>query len=129
MIAATVYFVALFALGFVLGTIRTLFVVPRLGLLAATAVEVPVMLAAGWLACRWIVRHWQVPPVTRLRWIMALLFLALLLVFEASLAAILFDRSLTDQWASLRTPAGSLGLAAQIIAASMPMWVGMRARQ
>jgi hypothetical protein len=44
LIAATVYFLALFAIGFAFGTVRVLVVEPRLGALAATASEVPLML-------------------------------------------------------------------------------------
>ena len=123
LIAATVYFLALFSLGFVLGTIRTMVVAPRIGALAATAAEVPVMLAAGLLASRWAVRHWHVPSETRVRLAMVLWFLALLMVFEALLGLTLFGRTLAEQVAAFATPAGSLGLAAQVIAASMPLWV------
>jgi len=124
--AGTVYFLALFALGFVLGTIRVLVVAPRIGALAATAVEVPVMLAVALFTCRWAVRRWQVPRETTLRWAMALSFLALLLAFETLLGATLFGRTLAEQGAALLTPAGLLGASAQIIAASLPLWVGMR---
>ena len=123
LIAATVYFLALFSLGFVLGTIRTLFVAPRIGVLAATAAEVPVMLAAGLFASRWAVRRWHVPGETRVRLAMTLWFLALLMIFEALLGLALFGRTLAEQVAAFATPAGSLGLAAQIIAASMPLWI------
>ena len=62
LIAGTAYFLALFALGFVLGTIRVIYVAPRFGQFAATFAEVPVMLVAALFACRWTVGHWQVPP-------------------------------------------------------------------
>lgn len=126
LIAATIYFLMLFTLGFLLGTIRVMIVAPRVGELAATAAEAPVMLVAALFACRWAVRRWRVPPQAVLRWIMALAFFALLLVSEASLGAILFDRTLAEQWAALRTLAGVLGLSAQVIAASLPLRVGMR---
>jgi hypothetical protein len=58
--AATVYFLTLFALGFLLGSIRVLFVAPQIGVLGATLLEVPLMLAAASFLCRW--------AVGRLRW-------------------------------------------------------------
>ena len=61
LIAGTAYFSALFGLGFVLGTIRVIFVVRRIGQVAATLTEVPVMLVAALFACRWTVARWQVP--------------------------------------------------------------------
>ena len=50
LIAGTAFFLALFALGFVLGTLRVVFVAPRFGELAATFAEVPVMLIAAFFA-------------------------------------------------------------------------------
>lgn len=124
--AASAFFLALFALGFVLGTIRVLVIAPRFGQLAATFAEVPVMLTAAFLACRWSVQHWQVPRTGAVRWAMVLWFLGLLFAFETLLGAALFGRTMADQWAVLATPAGLLGLSAQIIAALLPVFVGRR---
>ena len=127
--AATVYFLALFALGFVLGTIRVLFVVPRLGVLGATLLEVPFMLTAGFYGCGWVVWRWQVPPTLATRGAMALWFLVLLAVFETLVGVALFGRTLAGTWAGLATPAGLLGLAAQIVAALLPLFVGRGERR
>ena len=113
----------LFALGFVLGTIRVMLVAPRLGIFAAILAEVPVMLAAGFFACRWAVQHWQVPPIAAIRRVMVLCFLVLLLLFEAALGWMLFGRSPSQQLAMLMTTAGLLGLSAQIVAALFPLFV------
>ena len=126
LIAGTAFFLALFALGFVLGTLRVVFVAPRFGELAATFAEVPVMLIAAFFACRWAVRHWRVPRTIAIRWAMVLWFLALLFTFETLLGVILFGRTAAEQWAALATPAGLLGLSAQIIAALLPVLVGRR---
>src|SRR5690606_39056760 len=49
--AALAYWAAIFALGFVLGTVRTLWLAPAVGELAAVALELPVMLgASAWAA-------------------------------------------------------------------------------
>ena len=48
LIAATVYFLALFALGFILGTMRVLFVAPSIGVLRASLAEV---LMVRWNRC------------------------------------------------------------------------------
>jgi hypothetical protein len=123
-VAATVYFLALFALGFVLGTIRVTLIAPRVGVLAATFAEVPIMLAAAYYTCRWAIRRWQVPTTPAIRWSMVLLFLVLLFLFETLLGSILFGRTLAAQWATLVTSAGLLGLGAQVIAALLPVFVG-----
>jgi hypothetical protein len=44
--AGAVYFAVMFAVGFVQGTIRTLWVVPRFGARTAELMEMPVMLAS-----------------------------------------------------------------------------------
>lgn len=124
LIAAFAYFLVLFTLGFVLGTIRVIFVVPRVGELVATIAEVPVMLIAAYFACRWAIRRWQASPAIAIRIAMVLWFLALLFVFEALLGAMLFGRSVDEQWTSLGSPAGVVGIAAQIIAALLPLFVG-----
>jgi hypothetical protein len=128
LIAGTVYFLALFALGFLLGTIRVIFVAPRYGQVAGTLAEVPVMLTVAYVICRWALNHWRVSPRSSVRWTMVPLFLALLFVFETVLGLELFGRTLSEQWASLLTLAGALGLSAQVIAALLPVFVGKSER-
>ena len=128
LIAGAAYFSALFALGFVLGTMRVLYVAPHFGLTAATLAEVPVMLVAGFFVCRWALGYWHVPGAMTIRWAMALWFVALLVAFEALLGAVLFGRTAGEQWAALATPAGVIGVSAQIIAALLPVFVGRRER-
>ena len=127
--AGTVYVLILFSVGFVMGTIRVLVVAPRTGALAATLVELPVMLVAGWYFCRWAIRRWQVPPLMRTRWIMALWFLALLLIFETFLGATLFGRTAAEQWVALTSLEGLLGMTAQVGTALLPLFVGTGARK
>lgn len=122
--AATVYVIALFALGFVLGTIRVLFATPWMGELGATLMEVPLMLAAAYVICRWVIERWQVPPALSARGAMALWFLVLLGLFETLVGVALFGRTLADTWSGLATPAGLIGLTAQILAALLPLVVG-----
>jgi hypothetical protein len=51
--AGALYALIVFLIGFILGTIRVLLIVPRLGETAAVMLETPVMLAASWFVCRW----------------------------------------------------------------------------
>jgi len=48
-----VYFCLVFGVGFILGTIRVLWVVPHLGVRTAELIETPLMLAATFLAARY----------------------------------------------------------------------------
>ena len=127
--AGAVYFLGLFALGFVLGTMRVMVVAPRIGALAATLAELPVMLTAGWYFCRWAIRRWRVPSLMLTRSMMALWFLVLLLAFETLLGATLFGRTAAEQWVALMTLEGLLGLTAQVATALFPLFVGMSARR
>jgi hypothetical protein len=126
LLAASVYFLALFSLGFVLGTVRVVVIAPRFGALAGTIAEVPIMLIAAFWTCRWVIRHWRVPSASVTRWAMTIWFLVLLFTFETALGAALFGRTMVQQWAALATLAGLLGLAAQIVAALLPTLVERR---
>jgi len=46
------YFCAVFSVAFMLGTIRVVVLVPRLGELVSVSLEAPVILAVSWLASR-----------------------------------------------------------------------------
>ena len=53
--AGVLYFALVFGAGFVLGTIRTLWVVPRVGTRMAELMETPIMLVVTIVAARWTV--------------------------------------------------------------------------
>jgi hypothetical protein len=80
--AGLLYFALVFGAGFVLGTIRTLWLVPTLGMRTAELMETPVMLVVVILAARWIVRHLDVPTTTATRLGVGFIALGLLLVAE-----------------------------------------------
>ncbi|MFN3472702.1 MAG: hypothetical protein ACK4ZW_01525 [Blastomonas sp.] len=124
LMAATVYVISLFALGFVLGTIRLLFATPWMGELGATLMEVPLMLAAAYFFCRRAIERWQVPPTLLACGAMALWFLVLLALFETLVGVALVGQTLAGAWSGLATPAGLIGLIAQILAALLPLVVG-----
>ncbi len=121
--AAFVYFAAAFAAGFALGAIREIFVVPRLGGLAAVAIEVPIMLAISWIAARTIVARFAVPTDLVPRLVMGGLAFVLLQVAEMALAAG-FGMSPAAYLTGLATPPGILGFAAQAVFALFPAVVG-----
>lgn len=50
----TIYFLIVFAVGFVLGVVRTLWLVPRVGVRWAELLEIPVMLVVIYWAARWV---------------------------------------------------------------------------
>jgi hypothetical protein len=65
--AGVLYAIIVFLIGFILGTIRVLLVVPRLGETTAVIIEAPVMLTASWLICRWCVDRLDVAATVPVR--------------------------------------------------------------
>lgn len=113
------YFAAIFATGFVLGTIRTLLLLPRIGELAAVAVELPVILAAAWLICGWILRGRHLTKTGAA--IMGTTAFILLMMAEAFLSVILSGRTLGEHIELYAEPAQLLGLIGQVTYAAFPL--------
>src|SRR5215472_11244489 len=79
------YFVVVFAIGFALGTLRVLWLVPRLGSRIAELAEAPVMFVVTVLVARWVVWRLEVPSEWRRRLSVGCTALAFLLVAEFAL--------------------------------------------
>lgn len=109
---ALAYWAGVFAAGAVLGTARTLLLAPALGALAATALELPVMLGASWWwAGRVMARGHTADRAAALR--VGIAAFALLLASEAALA-VLIGTGLSGWATGLATAPGALGLAGQV---------------
>jgi hypothetical protein len=59
--AGILYFALVFGAGFVLGAVRTLLVVPRVGTRMAELMEMPIMLVVTIVVSRWVVLRLLVP--------------------------------------------------------------------
>ncbi len=118
LLAAATYFVLVFAAGFVLGVVRTLWLAPAVGPLAAVAIELPVILGVAWLACARVLRRWPLAPAQAAA--TGALAFALLLGAEAALSLLLAGRSLADHLALYAQAPNLLGLAGQIAFAALP---------
>lgn len=116
--AALRYWLGVFALGFVLGTVRTLWLEPWLGPLAAVALELPVMLAASWW---WSGRVLARRPLPRRGLALGAGVLAFALLLGSELALALALGGTAQGWlAALATPPGALGLAGQVLFGLFP---------
>lgn len=119
--AAIAYWAVVFALGFVLGTIRVLWVIPMMGLLPATLLELPIILGGSWLAAGWLVRRFALARRGEALAVGALAF-TILMAAECALAAALVKQS-PEQWLiGLAEPHALFGLAGQAVFALMPWW-------
>lgn len=114
--AGLAYALAVFAVGFLFGTLRVFLVEPALGAATAVAVEVPLMLGVSWLAAKAVLRRLPVARSTLPRLAMAAVALAVLLVLETALG-LAFGTSLLAQaeaYLTLRglfTAIGQIGFA------------------
>lgn len=127
--AGLVYFLSVFAAGFLLGTIRVLLIEPRLGALGAVLLETPFILAASWFLCRSWIGRFNVPPSLSSRLVMGVFAFGLLLAAEILLGFYGFGRPLADQIAAWGTPPGALGLAGQMLFGLFPLAQGAKARR
>jgi hypothetical protein len=121
--AGALYFVLVFGAGFALGTLRVLFVVPRLGVRTAELIEAPFMLAVTFLAARWTVRRLAVPPMWVPRLVMGCVALALLLIAEFTLVLGIRGMTMRDYFATLDPVSGTVYYALLGVFALMPLWV------
>jgi hypothetical protein len=119
--AAIVYWAMVFALGFVLGTIRVLWVIPLVGLMPATVLELPIILAASWFAAGWLVQRFGIASRGEALAVGVLAF-AILMAAECALAGVLIGQTPAQYLAGLRQPHALLGLAGQAAFALMPWW-------
>lgn len=116
---ALIYLAAIFALGFVLGTARTLWLAPAVGPLAAVGLELPVMLGASWWLARQLAARRPLPS-RRAALLAGLIAFVLLMALELALGMTLFGQSAQAWLAALATAPGALGLAGQALFALLP---------
>jgi hypothetical protein len=124
--AGVVYALAVFVVGFALGTIRVLLVAPRTGPTAAVLLEAPLMLCASWWVSRRCIRYFRVVPAPRARALMGTVAFVFLMLEEWALAAVVFRSSAVAYLSSFASSQGAIGLAAQLAFAFIPLIQGLR---
>jgi hypothetical protein len=121
--AGLCYFALTFGAGFLLGPLRILVLVPRVGARAAELAELPVMIVVMWLAARWTIRRFHLPFSIGLRLVMGALAFALLLAAEFSLVLPLRGLTLEQYFATRDPVSGMAYYASLILLALMPLIV------
>jgi len=122
--AGVTYFGLVFGTGFILGTIRVLFIVPRLGARLAELIESPLMLTITILAARWIVRKFRVPVGASDRIAVGLLAIVLLIALELTIVLWLRGLTLADYFRERDPVAGTVYYLLLVVFGVMPLLVG-----
>jgi hypothetical protein len=115
-----VYALSVFAIGFALGAIRVLLLVPRLGDTAAVLLETPFMLAVSWKISRWCARTDGLSTDTGGALLMGAIAFAILMFAEVWTAVLCFNRTVAEYFAGFGSVPGVIGLAAQLCFAGVP---------
>lgn len=124
--AGVLYFAIVFGVGFVLGSVRTLWVVQRVGTRTAELMEAPIMLVVTILVARWIVLRLGVPPAPSARLGMGGIAFLLLLVAEFGFMLWLRGLSIREYLATRDRVSGAVYYALLVVFAIMPLFVARR---
>ena len=119
--AALAYFVLVFGAGFILGSIRVPFLVPRLGERVAELIEMPFMFVIIMFAARFIVKRFALPTAAPVRLSVGIIALALLLIAEILFNTALQSQTLGAYIASRDPVSGSVYLALLVLFAVTPL--------
>jgi len=120
------YFAVVFSAGFMLGTIRTLWVIPHVGTRTAELMEMPIMLVVTILAARWTGRHLSVQPMPSVRIGMGCIALLLMLVAEFGFVLWIRGLSIKDYLTSRDPVSGTVYYLTLILFAIMPLLVAKK---
>jgi hypothetical protein len=121
--AGLIYFLLVFALGWILGPIRELWAVPRFGRLAATLSEAAIMLIAMIVAARWVIRRFHVSRTLPATISMGIVAIGLLLPAEIVGVHWVRGLSMQDYLAGFLTAPGVVSLLMFLLFAAMPTLV------
>jgi len=119
--AGILYFALVFGAGFVLGTIRTLWVVPRTGARMAELLETPIMLAFTIFSARWIIYRLALPDTPSARLGMGGFALLLMLIAEFGFVLRLRKLTLREYFATRDPVAGTVYYVMLVVLAVLPI--------
>jgi hypothetical protein len=124
--AGAIYFSLVFGAGFVLGSIRVLWVVPRFGDRIAELMETPIMLVVTILAARWVVGRFALPLMPGIRLGAGFIALGFLLVAEFTVVLQLRGLTIAQYYASRDPIAEAVYIVMLGVFAVMPLLVARR---
>ncbi|GKS63732.1 hypothetical protein YTPLAS72_10360 [Nitrospira sp.] len=121
-----VYFLLVFGTGFVLGTIRVLFIVPLVGHRTAELIEMPLMLIATVLAAQWTIRRFPEPRNHKARLAIGGIALGLMLAGELAVGIGLRGMTPAEVFLNRDPVSGTAYYVSLILFAVMPWLVSRR---
>ncbi len=124
--AGVLYFVLVFGAGFVLGAVRTIWIVPRVGARTAELVEMPIMLAVSIVAARWTILRLSVPMMWSGRLEMGCMALVLMLIAEFGFVLWIRGLSIKEYFATRDPVSGVVYYMMLGVLATMPLLVARR---
>lgn len=119
--AGALYCTVVFAAGFVLSVVRTVWVAPLAGEFVGVLLEAPILLAIAWGACDWVAERLDVSQQFLDRLVMGGVALVVLVCAEAIAAFLSGGHSLGDFSSRHGQSAVLLGLLVQVAFAVFPM--------
>lgn len=126
--AGLLYFITVFAVGFVLGSIRVPFLVPRFGERYAELIELPFLLIAIVLCAGWIVRRYRLNGEALSAAASGLIAAVLLILVEFSVVLALRGMSIDDYFEQRDPVAAAAYYGAVAIFAVMPLILSLKWR-
>jgi hypothetical protein len=123
---AAAYAAAVFGAGFMLGTVRVLVVVPRIGARAAVLLELPLMVGASYLAAGWVNRRLDHGASVGERLAVGVVALVLLLAAEVATGVALRGISVRDALLNPDPVSGSMYYLSLLLFAAFPAVRGAR---
>lgn len=118
--SAILYFLLVFAAGFVLGTARVLFLVPLLGERTAELLEMPLMLILTVVAAQWILHHKMKDHQLSATLSVGFIALGILLIAELGVGMWLRGISATEIFLDRDPIAGTAYYMSLLLFAAMP---------
>ena len=122
--AGFLYFLGVFAIGFILGAARRFFLTAYAGPVIAVLIEIPFVLLFAWYFCRFLTRRLQIPSALYERLRMGGLAFACLITGEVLIAVLLQGGRITDFFLTFDLPENRVGLGGQIAFALFPLFQG-----
>jgi hypothetical protein len=127
--AGVIYFLLVFAVGWVLGPIREIWLIPRAGRMTATVVEAVIMSMAMIVSVRWVIRRYNVPPRLGPSILVGLAAFGILLPVEIAGALWVRRLAFDEYMESFVTGPGVISLAMFLLFAAMPALVARLERR